>query len=256
MKETRKKIWQTILQILNIIFIIIVLSLLFITIFKPGLIKAFIAWIWTIINTLWNWNYLIAFISSTIESFPVIWVLVPWMQIMLLVWGFFGSKSLLWVIFVSIFGAMLGNYIWFLLWIKYWDEFFKKYWDWFGLWKTELRIIKKQISKNGFWFIVLWKFHNFTRAFVPFIAGSMWMTHKNFWFYNITWSIIWASTIITLWVLFKSYYEKIVDFFLYILLWIAIIIGIYIVLFKKKEFLQYVKEKNAEIDEKINQSNN
>lgn len=253
MKQTKQKLWQIIIQLLNIIFITITIGLLVIAIFKPSLIKAFLAWIEITIKWLGNWNYIIAFVSATIESFPVIGVLVPGMQVMLLVWGFFWRHAIAEVIILAILWAMLGNYIWYILGIKYWDSFFKKYWDWFWLWKTELKFIKKQIEKNGFWFIVLGKFHNLTRAFIPFIAGSMWMKQKNFWLYNVLGSIIWATTIITLGVIFSQYYEKIVDFFPYILLWILIIVWIYIAIFKRKEFGQYITDKNAEIDEKINQ---
>lgn len=252
MKKTKQKIWQIIIQFLNLLFITIAIILLIIVIFKPNLIKEFLAWLEIAIKWLGNWNFLIALISSTIESFPVIWVMVPWMQIMLLVWWFFWKNAIIEVILVTILWATLWNYIGFLLGIKYWDIFFKKYWDWFWLWKTELKIIKKQIAKNGFWFIVLWKFHNLTRSFIPFIAGSMWMPQKNFWLYNIIGSIIWAITIITLGVLFSQYYEKIVDFFPYILLLILIITWIYIAAFKRNEFTKYIADKNAEIDEKIN----
>lgn len=253
MKQTKQKIWQIIIKLLNIIFVTITIFLLVIAIFRPDLIKLFLDWLSKIILSLGYWNYLVAFISSTIESFPVIGVLVPGMQVMLLVWGFFWSHAIIEVIIVAIIWAMLGNYIGFLLGVKYWDDFFKKYWDWFWLWKTELKIIKKQIQKNWFWFIVFGKFHNLTRAFIPFIAGSMWMPQKNFWLYNILWSIIWATTIITLWVIFAKYYKIIVDFIPYILLWILIVVWIYIAIFKRKEFSQYIIDKNEEIEEKLNQ---
>jgi len=253
MKQTKQKIWQAIIQILNLLFITITVILLIIVIFKPNLIKEFLAWLEIAIKWLGNWNYIIAFLSSTIESFPVFGVMVPWMQVMLLVGWFFWKYAIIEVIIVAILWAMLGNYVGFLLGIQYWDIFFKKYWDWFWLWKTELKFIKKQIAKNWFWFIVLGKFHNLTRSFIPFIAWSMWMPQKNFWLYNIIGSIIWAITIITLWVLFSQYYKKIVDFFPYILLWILIIAWIYIAIFKRKEFAKYIADKNAEIDEKISQ---
>jgi len=137
------------------------------------------------------------------------------------------------------------------LWTKYWEKFFKEYWDWFWLGKTELKIIKKQIDKNGPWFIIFGKFHNFTRAFVPFIAGSMWMKKHHFWTYNIIGSIVWAFTIITLWVVFAEYYKEIVDNMKFVLLWVLVILAIYISLFKRQEFAAYLKDKNTEIDEKI-----
>ena len=251
MKHLKQKLLSYTINILNFIFASITIALLVIAIFRPEFVKQFLDWLKQIINWLWDFNYLIAFLSSIIESFPVIWVLVPWMQIMLMVWWFFWEHHLYWVIFVAIIWAIIWNYIWYILWKKYWESFFKNYWEWFWLWKTELKILKKQIEKNWAWFIILWKFHNFTRAFVPFIAWSMWMKQKNFWLYNITWSIIWAVTIITLWVVFAKQYGNIVDNIEYIMLWVFVIIVLYISIFKRKEFAQYVKDKNDEIEEKI-----
>lgn len=39
-----------------------------------------------------------------------------------------------------------------------------------GIGKTEKKILENQMQKNGFWYIVLGKFHGTLRAFVPFIA--------------------------------------------------------------------------------------
>jgi len=86
-----RKIFHILFQILNILFAGIILTLTAIAIFKPSLIEQFIGWMEKQIHLLGNWNYLIAFISSIIESFPVIGVLVPGQQIMLIVGGFFGK---------------------------------------------------------------------------------------------------------------------------------------------------------------------
>ena len=77
--------------------------------------------------------------------------------------------------------------------------------------KTEAQILERQIEKNGFWYIVLGKFHNLTRSVVPFIAGSSGMAEKNFWLYNMIGSIIWATSIILLGIFFIDRYELILD---------------------------------------------
>ncbi len=80
---------------------------------------------------------------------------------------------------------MLGNFIGFWIGKWYGHEIIEKYGDYIGLGKTEQKILEKQIAKNGFWYIVLGKFHNFTRAFIPFIAGASQMDSKKFWIYNM-----------------------------------------------------------------------
>lgn len=222
-------------------------------IFKPSIIEQFIGWMEKQIHNLGNWNYLIAFSSSIIESFPVIGVLVPGQQIMLLVGGFFGklgSSQLAYMIFFAIIGALIGNAIGYFLGKWYGYNFLERYGDWFGLGRTELKYLRKQIEKNGAWFIVLGKFHNFTRAFIPFIAGSMGMQTSKFWLYNIIGSILWAGTIITLGVAFVTYYKIILTYFSYILTGLMLSGILYVYLFKKEAFLTYIKEKEKEIEDK------
>ncbi len=250
-----KKILDIVLKILNILFIWLIVWLIIIWIFRPDIVELFLKWLEWKILLIWNWNYLIAFTSSIVESFPVLWVFFPGQQIMLAVWWFFWKYNLAPIIIVCIIWALIWNYTWYILWVYFWENFLKKYWDWLWIWKTELKILKKQIKKNWAWFIIFGKFHNFTRAFIPFIAGSMWMKQKHFWLYNIIGSISWAITIIILWVVFVQYYKKILDNISYILIWIIIFVVLYIFFFKKKEFKEYLKEKNEEIDEKINNNN-
>jgi membrane protein DedA with SNARE-associated domain len=68
------------------------LLLALLTLFKPDLIKVFIDWIRDIVLALGNWNYLVVFVSSIIESFPVLGVVIPGQNIMLISGGFFGEQ--------------------------------------------------------------------------------------------------------------------------------------------------------------------
>lgn|GEM_PF-391688 len=238
-------------QVLNFLFSLIIIALTGIMIFKPEWIELFIGWMERQINLLGSWNYLIAFSSSIIESFPVIGVLVPGQQVMLLVGGFFGKTALGEIIIVAIIGAMIGNALGYFLGKWYGEAFLEKYGDWFGLGRTELKYLRKQIEKNGAWFIILGKFHNFTRAFVPFIAGSMGMHTGKFWIYNIIGSILWATTIIILGVAFVTYYKIILAYISYVLAGILALVVLYIALFKRDAFKAYLREKEQEMEEKL-----
>jgi membrane protein DedA with SNARE-associated domain len=68
-----------------------------------------------------------------------------------------------------------------------------------------------KIKKNGAWFIILGKFHNFTRAFVPFIAATLGMGGSTFWKYNIIGSVLWSCTILSLGVFATRYVTQILD---------------------------------------------
>ena len=252
LKRTIKKIIKIVFQILNVILIALTIILSLIAIFKKEWIEAWIEWLKVVIETLWFRNYIIAFLSSTIEAFPVLWVVVPWQNILLIVGWFFWniSWSNLWiVIIIASIWAIIWNYIWYKLWEIYWDSFFKKYWNRFWIGLTEVRYLKKWIHKWWAWWIIVGKFHPMTRAFLPFIAGSMWMHSRKFMIYNVIGSIIRATVIIVLWVLFVEYYKLILEYIWEIMLWIFALIWLYIYKYKKKEFLQYIKEKNEELEE-------
>lgn len=235
---------------------LIALTLVFalLTIFKPDIILSFIEWIKWIIVLIWYWNYVIIFLSWLIEGFPVLWVVVPWQNILMIVWWFFWNMStlnLIYTIIIASVWAIISNWIWYILWRYYWENFFKKYWLWFWIGETEVKYLKKWIKKWWATWIILWKFHNLARAFVPFIAGTMKMDKKIFWIYNIIWSILRSVVIIFLWVFLAEYYEVILQYFWYILTWIMIIWWIFIWKYKKKEFLVYMEDKNREIESKM-----
>ena len=59
---------------------------------------------------------------------------------------------------------------------KWGKHFLSRYGATFSLGKAERDILEPKIQKNGALFIILGKFHNFTRSFVPLLAGSLKMT--------------------------------------------------------------------------------
>lgn len=247
-----KKIIKVLIQILNILFIFLSIFLLFVFIFKKEWFEIFIEWMKIKIHWFWYWNYLIIFLSSCIESFPVLWVLFPWQNILLIVWWFFwhiSKLNLIYVVIVASIWAMTWNYIWYFLWKYYWDWFFQKYWLWIWIWQTEVKYLKEWVNKWWPWWIIFWKFHPMTRSFLPFIIWSMWMKQKKFMIYNSIGSIIRATTIILLWSIFIKYYKIILEHSWTISIIILLIIWLFIYKFKKEEFKKYWKEKNAEIEE-------
>lgn len=246
-----KKILQIIFKILHILFVILTFGLIIISIFRKDLIENIIVWFEWMVMIMWFYNYIIALFSSILETMPLIGILLPGQNIMLAVGWFFGKTNtlnLLKIIWVASLWALIWNHIWYLMWKKYWDSFFEKYWIRFGIWKTEVEYIKKWINKWGWFLIAMWKFHPMTRSFLPFIAGSMWMHNKKFFLFNIIWSIVRATTIITLWVVFAHFYEILIQHSGKISIMIMILLSSYIYFFKKEEFKKYLQEKNKELD--------
>lgn len=150
---------------------------------------------------------------------------------------------------------MIGNYLGYWIGKWYGKELIDKYGDWFGIGKTEEKILTKQLEKNGFWYIVLGKFHNFTRAFVPFLAGSSGMLERNFWFYNMVGSIIWAASINMLGIFFIDNYKTILDNLGTVMLVFFVGVIGYFYFFKKELLTSYMRDKQNEIEEKIQKEN-
>jgi len=239
--------------IIKLLFLIMLMFIL-LTLFKPDLIKQAIAWVWVVIENLGYWNYPILTFISSIESFPLLWVIVPGQQLTLVIWGFLWINSLYLSIFFVTLWAMIWNWIWYILWKYYWKTFFKDYWDWIWVWETELKYLESWIKNNWAKFIILWKFHWLTRSFIPFIAWSLWMQSKKFWLYNFIGSVIWAVTILSLWIIFVKTYEWIVDNSWKISLLIMLLVWLYIYFFKRESFKKYIQEKNKEIEKKVREA--
>lgn len=225
----------------------------YLSIFEKELLKWWIDALRILILELWNWNYPIAFLSSLIESFPVLGIALPSQNILMAIAWFFWKLSTMHLVYIIILAstwAIIGNFIWYYLWKKYGMTFIDKYWLWVWVWETEVKYLKKSINKWWPVWIILWKFHATTRTFLPFIAGISGMSSKKFALYNVIWSIIWAVTIIVLGLYFAEYYESIIDHAWKIMMVITWLTALYVWKFKKKEFLQFIKEKNEEMDRK------
>ena len=83
--HTMKRFFLLLAKAITIFFALLTVVLILISLIHPEWIKSGIAWIGNLIKTLGNWNYLIAFMSASIESLPIIGTAIPGMNIMILV---------------------------------------------------------------------------------------------------------------------------------------------------------------------------
>ncbi len=88
MKQKLKRFFGLVAQAITIIFTILTFILIIISFVHSEWIKDGVKWIGQFIESIGNWNYLIAFSSACIESLPIIGTAVPGMNIMILVGGF------------------------------------------------------------------------------------------------------------------------------------------------------------------------
>jgi len=80
------------------------------------------------------------------------------------------------------------------------------------------------------------------------------MQEKKFWIYNTIGSIIWATSINILGILFFDQYEKILDNLGTIMIVVLGLIFAYFYFFRRDSLKQYMQDKQQEIEEKITKS--
>ena len=220
-----KRFLGYIISTLHVILLAAMIIIGLLSLFRPDIMRGVIDWMWVQIKSWWEWNYVILFVVAMIESFPFVGVVVPGMNMMILVGGFFVAKQ--WDIFplaalLAMTGACLGNALGYFMGRYGNPDTLKKYWAFFWAGPKELAWLEKQINKNWFWFIVGGKFHNLLRAFIPYIAGSHKMSGARFWVANIFGSSLWAVSILLVWVFAVENYEVVLQYLNYIILAIVL----------------------------------
>jgi membrane-associated protein len=234
-KKTLKKVFDTLISALHIFLLILMVSIGLLWIFRPDLIRIGIDWMGIQIKSWWDWNYLILLIVAMAESFPFVGAVVPGMNVMILVGGFFVARQ--WDIFplaaaMAIVWACLWNALGYFMGKYSHPDTLKKYGAFFWAGTRELSWLEKQIHKNGFWFIVGWKFHNLLRSFIPYIAGSHQMSGGRFWLANLFGSSLWAVSILLIGVFAVENYEVILQYLNYAILAI-VVVGVLVYMWKK-----------------------
>lgn len=216
---------------LHIIFLVLMLGIGILSFTSPEIIRTILDWMGEQIRSWGNWNYLILFLVAMIESFPFIGVVVPGMNVMILVGGFFVQRDMnvfLLSALIAMLGACIGNALGYMMGRMSGKELLQKYGLWIGLGPKELGFLERQVQKNGFWFIVGGKFHNLFRSFVPYLAAAQWLSGRNFWVANIFGSSLWAVCILLIGVFFVESYEVVLQYLSYVLIAVIVVaFGVY-----------------------------
>lgn len=200
--KNMKRLLSYIITALHAVLLMAMVGIGLLSLFRPDIMRGVIDWMWIQIKSWGDWNYLILFLVAMAESFPFVGAVVPGMNLMILVGGFFVARQ--WNIFplaalLAMVWACLGNALGYFMGRYGNPDTLKKYWAFFWAGPKELAWLEKQMNKNWFWFIVGWKFHNLLRSFIPYIAGSHKMSAIWFWVANIFGSSLWAVLYSSIW---------------------------------------------------------
>lgn len=131
------------------------------------------------------------------------------------------------------------------------EELLAKYGILFGVGIPERDMLMKTIGNRGGWTIALGKFHNFFRAFLPFIAGTANLAPRAFWLWNILGSVVWAVAMVYLGIAVIDNYQLFLKYLGWVILAVFIIGGLIIYKTRPDLVREYMKSKQVESDELV-----
>lgn len=140
-KKTVQRFLSYFLNALHVVLVTLMVVIGLLSLFRPDLMREGIDWMGVQIKSWGEWNYIILFVVAMSESFPFVGAVVPGMNMMILVGGFFVAKQ--WSIFplaagVAMIGACLGNALGYFMGRYGNPETLKKYGAFFGAGPREL----------------------------------------------------------------------------------------------------------------------
>ena len=176
------------------------------------------------------WSYWIILLAAMLDASPLFGLLVPG-QIFVITGGFLAKTGVLKiddVIFVSALGAIIGDFIGYLLGKEYGYSFVARFGKYFFFKKEHFEKVKRLMNHHTGKTLIVGRFNSLARSFAPFIAGSTNVSFLKFSIYNIIGGISWAISFVMIgYVSGKSY--EIASQYVGKFIFIAIVLGILII---------------------------
>ncbi|MDE2041344.1 MAG: bifunctional DedA family/phosphatase PAP2 family protein [Patescibacteria group bacterium] len=154
-------------------------------------------------------GYVILFICTLLEGIPVIGMAVPG-HVAIIIAGFLariGTLDLRFVMATSIAGAVLGDYLGFLIGRHYGVAFIERLRPYFFVTNAHIEKARQLLARHTGKAMVLGRFMPATRALMPFIVGTSSTSAARFWFFNVIGGISWTVASVLLGYIFGSEYH-------------------------------------------------
>lgn len=162
-----------------------------------------------VLGGLADWAYVVIFLAAIAETIPGVGIVVPG-QLIVIAGGAAASLGYIDigdVMIVSTIGAVLGDYLGYVGGRKGGKQLLLRYGGRMGLKAEHLDKAHGAIEKNPFAAIVLGRFNNLTRAFLPYAAGSVGLAPRKFFVYNLIGGVLWGVSSTLLGVVFGRSYK-------------------------------------------------
>jgi membrane-associated protein len=186
-----------------------------------------------------HWGYLLIFLISIFEAFPIIGTFLPG-HLTIIASGFFAKLGILklrYVLPLAVLGAIIGDTIAYAIGRFYGHPFIKEHGRYFYLEKKRYNKLKRLIKDHTGKAIILGRYTPITRALTPFITGISEIPFYKFLTLDVIGSLSWAVPSILLGFIFGASYEAVsvyIDQFAAVVI-VLLAIGIYYSYFLRKK---------------------
>ena len=112
MQKTQLEHFLSVLKkIIHYTLTIVFIGLLLLALVHPGLFREFLDWVAHIVRQIGYWNYSLVAASGVAESLPIIGVVFPGQNVVIIVGTFFGKHHMYGLIAVATIGVYIGHQI-------------------------------------------------------------------------------------------------------------------------------------------------
>ena len=147
-----------------------------------------------LLGQLADWSYLIIFLAALCETIPGLGVVIPG-QLIVHAGGAaaaLGYIDLPEVVVAAALGAILGDYLGYLAGRAGGHALALRLGARLGLREEHLERARAALTRGPFIAIVIGRFNNLTRAFIPYVAGSLGYPRGKFFAYNVLGGLLWS----------------------------------------------------------------
>lgn len=156
--------------------------------------KVFLAFANNLESLIAQGGYAFLLIFTLFEGIPLLGMFIPG-HVAVIIAGFLakiGTLNLGYVLAVSIFGAILGDFMGFSLGRKYGMAFIDRWRPYFFISDAHIEKARDLINKHTGMAMIIGRFTPATRALMPFLVGSSNTSSGRFWFFNVIGGISWV----------------------------------------------------------------
>jgi membrane protein DedA with SNARE-associated domain/membrane-associated phospholipid phosphatase len=153
-----------------------------------------------LVGRLGPWGYLVIFSGAMLESAAFLGLVIPG-ESLVLVAGFLAAQGVLdlRVLMLTVaLGAVLGDSIGYEMGRRLGRPALLQYGRHFGITNASVHKADAFFARNGSKSVFLGRFVGFSRAIVPFLAGSSKMPYRKFLPYNILGAALWSAAMVLL----------------------------------------------------------